>query len=222
MPKRSRTEKGKGVAQPSSQVPRPVRPFINDLAADRYSHLSTRNINSGRFVAIQDFEHLDIPQILQSNNLVEFLTIKEQVYTSLVPYFYANYEFDGNRITSRVLGREIDLSIGRFARILHLSSGGADVYTHDLHDFEFPEGESSLTASTLIHGDDNPGLVRNEVVSRYTLQSQVLAKIIFFNIVPKHGEYSHARGCVPLIIYCLLRGIKVNFPRVIASHMGSD
>ena len=90
MSKRSRTEKGKAVAQPSSQAPRPVRLFLNDLAADRYSHLSTRNINSGRFVAIQDFEHLNIPHILQTNNLVEFLTIKEQVYTSLVPYFYAN------------------------------------------------------------------------------------------------------------------------------------
>ena len=96
------------------------------------------------------------------------------------------------------------------------------MYTFDLLDFEFPEGESSLTASTLIHGDNNPGLVRNEVVSRYTLTSQILAKIIFFNIVPKSGEYSHARGPVPLIIYCLLRGIRINFPRLIASHMASD
>ena len=60
MPKRSRAEKGKGVAQPSSQTPRAVRLFLNDLAADRFTHLSTRNTNSGRFVAIQDFEHLDV------------------------------------------------------------------------------------------------------------------------------------------------------------------
>ena len=139
-----------------------------------------------------------------------------------MPYFFANFSFDGNRIFSRVLGRDINLDIGQFADILHLSPGGADVYTHDLHDFDYPEGESALTASTLIHGDDNPGLVRNEVVSRFSLTSQVLAKIIFYNIIPKSGEYSHARGSVPLIIYCLLRGIKVNFPRIIACHMASD
>jgi len=223
MPKRTRAEKGKGIAQSSSQVPRPDRLFRNDLASDRYAHLSPRNTNSGRFVAIQDFEHLDIPHILHTNNLVDFLSIKEKVYTSLVPYFYANFEFNGNRISSRVLGRDIDISLGQFARILHLSTSGADVYSHDLHDFsEYPEGESSLTASTLIHRDDNPALVRNEIVSKYSLQSQVLAKIIFYDIVPKSGEFSHARGPVPLIIYCLLKGIKVNFPRVIASHMGCD
>ena len=222
MSKRTRTEKGKALAKPTSSTPKPKKLFINETAENRFIHLSKRNINSGRFVVIQDFEHLDIPRILHNNSLDEFLTIREQVYTPLVPYFYTNFSFDGNRISTRVLGRDINISISQFADILHLPTGGADVYTFDLLDFEFPEGESSLTASTLIHGDDNPSLVRNEVVSRYTLTSQILAKIIFFNIVPKSGEYSHARGPVPLIIYCLLRGIRINFPRLIASHMASD
>ena len=221
--KRTRSEKGKSVAQPYSYVPKPKRPFINELAENRVVHLSKKNINSGRYVVLQDFEHLDIPRIVHNNSLDEFLTIKEQVYTSLVPYFYTNFSFDGNCIFSRVLGKDIELYIDQFADILHLSPGGVDVYTYDLHDFEgYPEGESALTASTLIHGDNNPGLVRNEVVSRYTFTSQVLAKIIFFNIVPKSGEYSHDRGPVPLIIYCLLRGIKIDIPRLIASHMASD
>jgi len=222
MSKRTRTEKGKSVAQPSSYTPKPKRPFINELAGNRFIQLSKKSIISGRCVVLQDFEHLDIPRILSNNSLDEFVTIKEQVYTSLMPYFYANFSFEGNRVSSRVLGRDIDLDISQFADILHLSTGGADVYTYDLHDFEYPDGESALTASTLIHGDDNPGLVRNEVVSKFTLTSQVLAKIIFYNIVPKSGEYSNARGPVPLIIYCLLRGIKIDFPRLLASHMASD
>jgi len=222
-PKRHRSEKGKGIAQSSTQAPRSEPMFRNDLASDRYTHLAPRNTISGRFVAMHDFEHLDIPQILRANNLVDFLSIREKVYTSLVPYFYANFEFSGNRIISRVMGRDINISLGQFARILHLSTDGIDVYSYDLHDFPgYPEGESSLTASTLLHQDDNPDLVRNEIVSQYTLQSQVLAKIVFHNIVPKSGEFSHARGPVPLIIYCLLKGIKINFPRVIASHMSGD
>ena len=150
------------------------------------------------------------------------MAIKEQVYTSLVHYFYSNFAFEGNRVKSRVLGRDIDIPLAQFADLLHLSCGGVDVYTFDLHDFEYPNGESALTASTLIHGDDNPGLVRNEEVNKFTLTFQVLAKFIFYNILPKSGEYSNARGPVPLIIYCLLKGIKIDIPHFIATHMASD
>ena len=58
-------------------------------------------------------------------------------------------------------------------------------------------------------------LVRNKKVKYYTLFTQVLANIVSHNLLPKSGEYSQARGCAPLLIYCLLRGIKVNIPRLI-------
>ena len=222
MSKRSRSEKGKSIVPSSSTTPTPKRPFVNDLAENRFIQLSKKSVISGRCVILKDFEHLGIPRILKRNSLHHFMTIREPVYTSLVHYFYANYAFEGDRVRSRVLGRDIDIPIARFADLLHLSSGGVDVYTFDLHDFEYPDGESALTASTLIHGDDNPGLVRNEEVNKFTLTSQVLAKFIFYNILPKSGEYSNARGSVPLIIYCLLKGIKIDFPHLIATHMASD
>ena len=56
----------------------------------------------------------------------------------------------------------------------------------------------------------------------YTLTAQVLAKIVFYNLLPKSGEYSHARGSAPLVIYCLLRGIRINIPKLIISYMISD
>jgi len=59
-------------------------------------------------------------------------------------------------------------------------------------------------------------------VNKFTLIAQVLAKFVFYNLLPKSGEYSHARGPVPLIVYCLLKGIKINFARFIISHMTSD
>jgi len=222
MSKRSRTEKGKSAAQTSSFTPKPKRPFINDLAENRFILLSKKSVISGRCVILKDFEHLQIPQILRRNSLDQFMAIREQVYPSLVHYFYANFIFEGSRVKSRVLGKDIDISLSQFADILHLSSGGVDVYTYDLHDFEYPDGESALTASSLIHGSDNPGLVKNEEVNKFTFTAQILAKFVFYNILPKSGEYSHARGPVPLIVYCLLKGIKINFPHFIASHMASD
>jgi len=59
-------------------------------------------------------------------------------------------------------------------------------------------------------------------VKYYTLTAQVLAKIVFYNLLPKSGEYNHARGSAPLVIYCLLRGIRINIPMLIINYMTSD
>ena len=67
------------------------------------------------------------------------------------------------------MGRDIDISLQQFACHLHLSCEGVDIYNVDLHDFEYPDGESAHTASTLLHDDENPDLVRNEKVEYYTL-----------------------------------------------------
>jgi len=52
-----------------------------------------------------------------------------------------------------------------------------------------------------------------------TLTTQVLAKIVFYNLLQKSGEYSHARGSAPLLIYCLLKGIRVNISKLIVDYM---
>ena len=56
----------------------------------------------------------------------------------------------------------------------------------------------------------------------YTLTAQVLAKIVFYNLLPKSVEYSHAQGSAPLLIYCLLKGIRVNIPKFIIDFMLSE
>ena len=100
--------------------------------------------------------------------------------------------------------------------MLYLSFESLDIYNVDIHDFEYPDAESALTASLSLHNDDNPAFVRNEEVKYYTLIAQVLAKIVFYNLLPKSGEYSHAQGSAPLLIYCLLKGIRVNIPKLIS------
>jgi len=129
--------------------------------------------------------------------------------------------FQNNHIRSRVLGKDMNISLEKFAHLLHLSFKVVDIYNVDLHDFDYPNGESALTATLLLHDDDNPALVRNEEVKYYTLTAQVLPKIVFYNLLPKSGEYSHARGSAPLLIYCLLKGI-INIPKLIIDYMASN
>jgi len=209
MSKRTSSEKGK-----TSQSSSHSSPFVSPNASYRYIVISPKNVNSGRSVVLNDFEHLNLASILRTSSLEYFVSIREPVYPSLVHYFYSNLSFESNHIRSRVLGRDIDISLQEFAHHLHLSCEGDDIYNLDLHDFVYPDGESSHTASTLLHGDDNPGLVRNEEVKYYTLTAHVLAKIIFYNLLPKSGEYSHARGSVPLIIYCFCEALELSSPNL--------
>jgi len=159
---------------------------------------------------------------LGTSSLEHFITIKEPVYPELVHYFYSNISFQNNHIRPRVLGRDINISLYKFVHLLHLSCEGVDIYNVDLHDFAYPDGESAHTDSILLHVDDNLAFVRNEEVKYYTLTAQILAKIIFYNLMPKSGEYSYVRGSAPLLIYCLLKGIRVNIPKLIIDYMTSD
>ena len=76
--------------------------------------------------------------------------------------------------------------------------------------------------SPYLYDDDNPTLVRNEEVKYYTLTAQVLTKIVFYNLLSKSEKYSHARGFTPLLIYCLLKDIKINIPKLIVDYMASE
>jgi len=120
------------------------------------------------------------------------------------------------------LGKDLNIFLDKFAHLLCLSYEGVDIYIVDLNNFECLDGESALTASLLLHNDENSALIRNEKVKYYTLTAQVLAKIMFYNLLPKSREYSHARGSAPLLNYCLLKGIRINIPKLIVNFILSD
>jgi len=109
-----------------------------------------------------------------------------------------------------------------FTCILHLSYEGANIYDYDLEDFEYPDNESPYTVSRLLHNDDNPALIKNKEVKYYTLTTQILTEITFYNLLTNSGEYSHARGCAHLLVYCLLKGIRVNIPKLIINYILSE
>ena len=56
----------------------------------------------------------------------------------------------------------------------------------------------------------------------YTFTAQILTKIVLYNLLPKSGEYSYARSSTPLLIYYLLKDIRVNIPKLIIDYMASE
>ena len=67
----------------------------------------------------------------------------------------------------------------------------------------------------------NHALISIEKVSFFTSQSKVISKVIMHNIVPILGEFVHARGCIPLLIFCILESIYVNMFQLIFDQMTS-
>ena len=71
----------------------------------------------------------------------------EPFYPELGYYFYYNLFFQNDHIRFRVLGKDSNIPINKFAHLLRLSCESADIYNVYLHDFVYPDGESALTAS---------------------------------------------------------------------------
>ena len=42
------------------------------------------------------------------------------------------------------------------------------------------------------------------------------------NIFPQSGEYGKARGCITLLIYCIMKGLSVNLPKLIFDYMTAN
>ena len=113
-PKRSRTEKSDKLKQPESFRYNSL--FVSKNAKFKHSVICKKNVISGRSVVLADFEHLNLANILRSNSLEYFVTIREQVYPVLVQVFYSNLAFHNNHIQSRVKGVDINITFERLDR----------------------------------------------------------------------------------------------------------
>ena len=138
MSKKARSEKGK---QPESSS----NPFTSQNISLRFSLIHNKYVISGRSVMLTDFEHLNLASILSASSLEYLVSIKEPIYPELVHYFCSNLTFQNNHVRSRVLGKDINISLDRFTHLLHLFCEGVDIYNIDIHDFEYSDGELALT-----------------------------------------------------------------------------
>ena len=104
--------------------------------------IPNKHVISGKTVVFADFEHLNLASILSTSSLEYLITIKEPVYPELVYYFYSNLTFQKYHVKSRVLDKDINIFLDRFAHLLHLSCEAVDIYNVVLYDFEYPNDES--------------------------------------------------------------------------------
>ena len=73
--------------------------------------IQNKHAISSRNIVLADFEHLDLANILNTSSLEYLVSIKEPVYPALVHYFYSNLTFQSNHVRSRVLSKDINISL---------------------------------------------------------------------------------------------------------------
>jgi hypothetical protein len=203
----------------SNPNPAPLPTFVNSSAQDFYHNFySKKNIIRGRRVVFNDFADHRIEFLLDKFKLVDLLSLHLPSYPKLMQYFFANLHIEGKFLCSRVHGIDIKMSVKDFADFIGIPATGLKILPDSLRSFDFPEGHSIESLSECLHGTPVQDMY-NEDIHLYTLPAQILAKIIFHNLVPKTGEFDRARGCVPILIYCFLQGIPVNIPRLILDQI---
>jgi len=109
-----RTEKSDKFKQPESSRFKPL--FVSKNAKYKHSVISKKDVISGHSVVLADFEQLNLANILRSNSLEYFVTIRVQVYPKLIQIFYPNRAFYNNHIQSCVKGVYINISLERFSQ----------------------------------------------------------------------------------------------------------
>jgi hypothetical protein len=166
----------------------------------------------------EDFAEYRIEFLLAKFKLVDLLSLRLPSYPKLMQLFFANLHFQDKFMCSRVYGVDIKMTVKEFASFLDIPATGLKILPYSLRSFKFPEGHSIESLSECLHGMPVQDMY-NEDIHLYTLQAQILAKIIFHNLVPKSGEFNRARGCVPILIYCFIQGIPVNIPRLIIDQL---
>ena len=77
MSKRPRSEKGKQ-PEPSSN------PFVSQNVSHRFFVIHNKHVISDRTVVLNDFEHLNLANILNTSSLEHLVTIKNPIYPELV------------------------------------------------------------------------------------------------------------------------------------------
>ena len=203
-------------APPPPSIPPPLPKFVNASAQDNFHNFfSKKKIITGRKVVFSDFgEHL-IEHLFDKFKLIEFLSMDLPSYPKLMQVFFANLFIENPTLFSRVCGIDIKMTFTEFANFLGMPLTGLKISPYSLRSFEkYPDGHSLESIDECLHDAPIEDMY-NEDIHLYTLLAQIIAKIIFLNLVPKTGEFDHARGCVPILAYCIMKGIPVNIPILI-------
>ena len=113
-----------------------------------------------------------------------------------------------NVLFSRVNGIDVHMSCDDLAKFL-------DIFVNlSLHLCTFPK----ITPESVLQISSTMILIplsENENVTLFAPLSQVIAKIIVYNIVPSPDECDHARGCTSLLIYYIPSFIPANLSKLI-------
>jgi hypothetical protein len=182
--------------------------------------ISNRMVVFGKIVDFPYFDnhHIHLKELFEAQGWVNFLSLRQIQYTTLVKHFYTHFQFEYNIITSYVKGKSISLSQSELASVLQVPRSGT-IQRYTINSWMVFEGYNPLESIRQMCGNPSIEVPIRPKISEPTLESRLIHHIITHNILPRSGSYEYISYLDAFIIWCILNKIKLDFAFYVGWHM---
>jgi hypothetical protein len=191
----------------------------SDHSVRFHDDISRRTVVFGKIVDFPYFanHHIHLKELFEAQGWVNFLSLHQIQYTTLVKYFYTHFEFEHNKITSYVKGKSISLPLSTLVSILEVPRTIIQCYTTNSW-MQF-EGYNPLESIRQMCGNPSIEVPVRPKISELTLESRLIHHIITHNILPRSGSYEYISYLDAFIIWCILNKVKLDLAFYVGCHM---
>uniref|UniRef100_A0A2N9H020 Putative plant transposon protein domain-containing protein n=1 Tax=Fagus sylvatica TaxID=28930 RepID=A0A2N9H020_FAGSY len=182
--------------------------------------ISHRTVVFGKIVDFHYFDnhHIHLKELFEAQGWVNFLSLRQTQYTTLVKHFYTHFEYQYNKITSYVNGKSISLSHSDLASVLQVPCSGT-IQRYTTNSWMQFEGYNPLESIRQMCGNPSIEVPVRPKISELTLESRLIHHIITHNILPRSGSYEYISYLDAFIIWCILNKVKLDLAFYVGWHM---
>jgi hypothetical protein len=182
--------------------------------------ISNRMVVFGKIVDFRYFDnhHIHLKELFEAQRWVNFLSLRQTQYTTLVKHFYTHFQFQHNIITSYVKGKSISLSQSELASVLQVPRNGT-IQRYTTNSWMVFKGYNPLESIRQMCGNPSIEVPIRPKISELTLESRLIHHIITHNILPRSCSYEYISYLDAFIIWCILNKVKLDLAFYVGWHM---
>jgi hypothetical protein len=182
--------------------------------------ISHRTVVFGKIVDFHYFDnhHIHLKELFEAQGWVNFLSLRQTQYTTLVKHFYTHFEYQYNKITSYVNGKSISLSHSDLASVLQVPCSRT-IQRYTTNSWMQFEGYNPLESIRQMCGNPSIEVPVRPKISELTLESRLIHHIITHNILSRSGSYEYISYLDAFIIWCILNKVKLDLAFYVGWHM---
>jgi len=186
---------------------------------DKYLHETSRkSMNTPKLVSFTWTKQQNmntVRSLIKEQRSKLFLELTRNIYPDLVKVFYTNLQFNGDSLISHVKGVDMVITNDVWVVVAGLKFSGVRINRGNLgvvDEFKKMHFYKSCLKNPL-------SKVRNFFVRGLKLDERLIAFIVSWIITPRGSNHSTLSEEDLLLIYCIMKKLKINWIHTIKEHM---